>query len=271
MTVPAGCRSAVVAVALVLAGALAACGPSASGPTVTVFAASSLTDAFAELEAAYEAAHPGEDVVVAHAGSQILRLQIEQGAPADVFASADAGHVDALGDAGRIAARGVFAAGALAVVVPRGNPAGIGSLEDLPRARRLVLGASEVPVGRYTSALLEGAAGRFGPTWGDAVAASVVSREPNVRLVLAKVVLGEADAAIVYASDAAAAGDDVLARPVPPELAPAIAYHQAVLREAPNPAGARRWDAFVRSPAARDVLAGHGFGARESSAPGPGP
>lgn len=224
---------------------------------LVVLAASSLTNVFAELADRFEATHPGVHVVLATAGSQALRLQIESGAPADVFASADDAHVDALRSQGLIALDAPFASSSLVVVVPTGSTA-VRTFEDLPRAQNIVLGADSVPVGRYTRELLARADGRW-PGFRDRVTARVASREPNVRLVLAKITLGEADAAVVYRTDAIVAGDRVRAVPIPPELGPLATYRAAALAHAPQPALAAELLDLLASPEGQRILADHGF------------
>lgn len=251
-----------------LLGAGASCtrDGSDSATTVTVLAASSLVDAFAQLRDAFEAANPGVDVVLSTAGSQALRLQIEQGAPADVFASANAAHMDALLRQGLVRDVATFATGELVLVVPRGNPAGLRSLADLPRARRVVLGTEDVPVGSYSRTLLDRAETEYGAGFRARVQARVVSLEPNVRLVLAKVELGEADAAIVYRSDAVGpgSGSGAPARHVEvielPDLGITPRYHVGVLTAATAPALAERFVADLRSASGHAVLTRHGFG-----------
>lgn len=219
---------------------------------VHVSAAASLTDGFRSLEAAFEQEHPQVDVVVAYAGSQILRLQVEQGATAHVFASANPDHAQALVDQALLTPPRRFAANELAIVVAPGNPAGLRSLEDLPQAERLVIGTDGAPLGVYTRAMLQ----RAGPEFASRVLARVVSTESNARLVRAKVQLGEADAAIVYRTDAH--DMDGLPIPVPPELNPAIDY---VIGTAPDaPADAEAFVAFVHSEPGRARLVDLGFG-----------
>lgn len=191
------------AAAVLALAAASACSGEPDGPrTLRVYAASSLTEAFGELERAFEAANPSVDVVLAFAGSQVLRLQIEQGAPADVFASADAEHMQALVDAGLVSDPRVFAHNQLVVIVPAEGASSIASFADLPTAERLVLGAPQVPVGRYAREALRRASATLGADFEARVLARVVSEEANVRLARAKVELGEADAAIVYVTDA---------------------------------------------------------------------
>ncbi|MEZ4471579.1 MAG: molybdate ABC transporter substrate-binding protein [bacterium] len=236
---------------LLLALVVAGCArPPAS--EVVVFAASSLTDAYRALGAAFEAAHPGTRVVFAFAGSQTLRLQIDQGAPADVFASADATHLEGP----RLTGHHTVARNALVIITPLANPAGVDGLADLPRARRVVLGTPEVPIGRYTAALLDRAAAALGPDFRARVEAAVASREANVRLVRAKVELGEADAAIVYRTDAT---PRVRVVSVPAAWQPTVALLEARLVDAPHPALADAWLAFTAAPAGQAILRAHGF------------
>ena len=194
-----------VPAAVVLAGPAAA---TSSADTVRILAASSLTEAFREIAAGFEAENPGTKVEVSFAGSQVLRTQIEQGAPADVFASADREHAEALVRAGLLGPTRVFARNALVVIVPA-EAAEVTSLADLARPGiRLVLAGPAVPAGRYAAEALRrlDAAGTFGAGFSARVRSNVVSEETNVRAVLSKVVLGEADAGLVYATDAAAGG-----------------------------------------------------------------
>lgn len=225
---------------------------------LSVFAASSLTEAFQELERGFEAANPGVDVVLTFAGSQILRLQIEQGASADVFASADESHMTALVRAGWVSQEQVFAHNELVVITPRDNPAGLESFNDLPRASRVVIGAENVPVGSYTLELLQRAATRIGPEFASQVREHVVSEESNVRLVRAKVELGEAEAAIVYRTDAVTS-DRVRLISVPEELNARAGYYIGQLGRASHPELARRWIAYVRSEDGRAILSRRGF------------
>ena len=226
---------------------------------LTVFAASSLRDAFQDLGRNLEQQHPGTSVSFNFAGSQELRTQVEHGARADVFASADPRTLRALAGAGLALEPQVFARNEPVIVVPAGNPAGIHSLADLPRARRLVVGAPEVPIGEYTVRILEAASRRYGPAFGAAVESRVASRELNVRQVLAKVALGEADAAIVYRTDALASRGAVEVISIPPELNVVAEYPIAVLRGAPQAGLARAFVELVLSSAGQAVLARHGF------------
>ena len=201
-------RSLVACSILGLLLACPACAPWAvteRSRTLTVFAAASLADAFTEIGIAFETANPGAAVVFSFAGSQTLRTQIEAGAPADVFASANSTEMDLLIDAGLVAAGApqVFLSNKLAVILPPTNPKGVEQLQDLARpGLKLVLAAEEVPVGGYARQALDKMNGSFGKEFKAQVLANVVSNEDNVKQVVAKVQLGEADAGIVYASDA---------------------------------------------------------------------
>jgi molybdate transport system substrate-binding protein len=226
---------------------------------LTVFAASSLRDAFQDLGRIFEQEHPGTSVSFNFAGSQELRTQVEHGARADVLASADPRTLRALAGAGLSLEPQVFARNEPVIVVPAGNPAGIDALADLPRARRLVVGAPEVPIGEYTVRILEAASRRYGPAFGAAVESRVASRELNVRQVLAKVALGEADAAIVYRTDALASRGAVEVISIPPQLNVVAEYPIALLRGAPRPGLARAFVELVLSSAGQAVLARHGF------------
>jgi molybdate transport system substrate-binding protein len=188
--------------------------------TLTVFAAAALTDAFTELELELETAYPGLDIVYNFGGSQALVTQLSEGAAADVFASANLPQMTAAQDNGSIAGEAVvFARNQLAIVVPASNPAGIDDSADLGNdGLRLVLAQPEVPVGRYSResvCLMARDAATYGEGFAERVAANVVSEEEDVRDVLAKVELGEADAGIVYVSDARAGGEAVTAIAIP--------------------------------------------------------
>ena len=238
---------------LALAGCLTA--DPAQANTLHVFAASSLVDAVGELAAAFEAHHPGVTVQASFAGSQTLRLQIAEGAAADVFLSASGEHVDALLASGHLTQRAVFAHNSLALVVPADNPAGLTDFSQLPGAARVVVGAEAVPIGQYTVALLDNAAATYGAGFAGAVRQRVVSEERSVRLARARVLLGEADAAIVYQTDTAHEGLAVV--PIPPALNVRAAYHLGIV-DADDPL-ARQWAGFLAGAAGCAVLSAHGF------------
>lgn len=246
---------------LTVAIVAAACGPAAPdddgpgegelGGQLIVFAAASLTDAFEELRTAFVATHPDVEVVFNHAGSQTLASQLREGAPADVFAAANLAQMDTVAQDGQLAGEpDIFTANLLQIAVEPGNPHEVGGLEDLADAGLvLVLPAEEVPAGQYARQALDAAGVRITPS----------SLEHDVRAARSKVELGEADAAIVYASDIAAASGRVEGVAIPPEHNVAAAYPIAVLADAPNPSAAEAFVAFVLSDAGQQILAGHGF------------
>ncbi|MCA9531228.1 MAG: molybdate ABC transporter substrate-binding protein [Myxococcales bacterium] len=245
--------------ALALAPGAAGCHrDEAAARTLSVFAASSLTEAFRDLAREFEAARPGVRVAFNFAGSQVLRLQIEQGAAGDVYASANASHMSALVREGRVTEDHVFAHNALVVAVPHDNPAHVERFADLDKAERIVVGAPTVPVGAYTRALLDRSADVLGERFASAVRAHIASEESNVRLVLAKVVLGEADAAIVYRTDVRVT-DGVQVVPIPESLKTRAEYTIGVVRDSAHPRLAHEWVRYVRSAAGQAALARRGF------------
>lgn len=247
------------ALALGMALGMAGCVDGEIEPgTLNVYAASSLTEAFGELEGVFEAAHPGVDVAVTYAGSQILRLQIEQGAAADVFASANMEHMRALFESGLVSESQVFAHNDLVLIVPLDNPSGIETLGDLAHAQRLVLGAASVPVGRYAREILRRAAPVYEEGFEAIVMSRVVSEEMNVRLARTKVELGEADAAIVYRTDAGS-NDRVRLVEIPSELNVIADYPIGIVSRTAARAAAEAWVSLVGSEEGRAVLRRHGF------------
>jgi molybdate transport system substrate-binding protein len=187
---------------------------------LTVFAAASLTDAFEAVKADLEAANPVLSITYNFGGSQALVTQLTEGAAADIFASANTAQMAAAEEAGVIASAPVtFVRNRLAIVTPADNPVGIGVPADLGgEGIRLVLAQPEVPAGRYARESVCAMATEtavYGEDFVARVAANLVSEEEDVRNVLAKVQLGEADAGIVYVSDAAAAGAEVAVIPIP--------------------------------------------------------
>lgn len=238
-----------LAVALLI---LAACARPDSEATLTVFAASSLTAAFQDIAAEFEEAHADVKVVLNLAGSQTLATQILEGAAADVFASADTYQMDRAVTAKEpISGPVTFATNQLVIAVERGNPVGIETLADLEDGNpTVVLGAEDVPVGRYTSRLLAGAG----------VEVEAASHETSVGLVLAKVALGEADAGIVYRSDLVGA-DAVEGVPIPDEVNVTARYPIAAWeRDTGRPGLAADFVEFVLSEEGRTALRRAGLG-----------
>ena len=232
---------------------LAACGNAGNGTAdeILVSAASSLTEAFAKMEAAFETANPEIDVVLNLGGSSALREQILAGAPADVFASANTPNMDRVVDAGDVDGDPViFARNRLEIAVPAGNPGSVTGLADFARDELLIgLCAEDVPCGTYGRQALENAD----------VIPSVDTEEPNVRALLTKVEVGELDAGIVYATDVASTDGDVGGIEIPDDDNVYGDYPIAVLAEAPNADGAAAFVAFVLSDEGRMILADHGF------------
>lgn len=226
---------------------------------LVVFAAASLRDAFTATAGEFKRLHPGVAVTFNFAGTQELRTQLEHGAVADVVASADPRHMDELVRASRASSSVVFARNELVVAVSRESAASLRTLADLPRANRIVIGVPEVPVGRYTSQILDRASASLGADFRARVEARVVSRELNVRQVLAKVSLGEAQAGIVYRTDAHAARERVAIVPIPREVNVVAEYPIALVSGAPHPALARAWIAFVLSARGQKLLGDAGF------------
>ena len=231
---------------------------------LNVFAAASLAGAFGEIGRDFEREHPGTRVQFNLAGSQQLAAQIEQGAGADVFASADERWMSYLGDRSRLAGPPArFARNRLVVIVPRTNPARIARLQDLSRrGTKLVIGADAVPVGRYSREVLVRLAKTpdFAPDFARRVLANVVSEEENVRSVVGKVQLGEADAGICYRSDAMGAVSRFVRVFEIPEPAQVIAdYPIAVVEGTSQPETARAFMEYVLSPAGQRAIERHGL------------
>lgn len=232
-----------------LALALAACAPD-SGPQLVVSAAASLDDAFAALESSFEAANPGVDVLVNVAASSTLSHQIIEGAPIDVFASADTTNMQRVVAAGMAANPVIFATNRLQVAVPAGNPGGVGGVVDLARDELHVgLCAAPVPCGGLTRRLLH----RVG------VVPAVDTHEPGVRALVTKIAAGELDAGVVYVTDVLAGGDAVEGVDIADEVNVVAEYPIAALADAPSPVLAEAFVEFVRSDEGRAILAGFGF------------
>jgi molybdate transport system substrate-binding protein len=232
---------------------------SASEDELVVFAAASLRDAFTVLQRDFEGAHPGVELSFNFTGTQELRTQIEHGATLDVFASADQRHMDELVRASRVSAPITFARNEPVIVVAREAAHRIHELADLATASRIVIGTNDVPIGRYTLEILDRASASLGADFRARLEARVVSRELNVRQVLAKVSLGEAEAGVVYRTDAEAARGGVSIVTIPPHINVVAEYPIAVIRGAAHPKLARAWVELVCSPEGQGVLRRAGF------------
>ncbi len=251
---------------------LAACGgtPDPSGTntsqpvTLTVFAAASLKSAFTELGSDFRAVHPNVTVTFSFAGSDTLATQIDQGAPADVFASANATQMNVVVKAGLIASASprVFAHNRLVVVYPKSNPANLQTLQDLARPGvKVDLAANTVPAGQYAITFLTKASAdpAFSPDYKSQVLANVVSYESDVTTVLTKVSQGEADAGIVYTTDAQSVATSVGTIPIPDALNTVAVYPIAPIAASVNSTVAQQFVAYVLSASAQTVLAKYGF------------
>ena len=232
-----------------------ACGANAAAPSppprdLNVFAAASLTAAFTSLGTSFESSHRQVRVRFDFAGSSTLVQQIHEGAPADVFASADPANMQKLSDAGMVEPPAVFASNKLEIVVEKGNPKHIRGLSDLDRAGLVVvLAAAGVPAGTYAVEVLQKAGVKLTPR----------SQEQDVKAVVSKVALGEADAGIVYVTDVRAAGGAVDGVPIPDEQNVVATYPLAVLKRAPDAVDGRTFEAFVLSAQGQRLLASYGF------------
>jgi molybdate transport system substrate-binding protein len=231
---------------------------------ITVFAAASLTDAFQEMGERFKTAHPSSSVTFNFGASTQLVTQLDQGAQADVFASADQVQMDRAKAANRVAGPdAVFATNRLVITTPASNPGRIAGHADLARpGLRIVTTQSDVPIGAYTQAMLEKMSGsrRLGADFKDKVNANVVSREANVRQIVAKVQLGEADAGVVYKSDVTPQAAGQLATiDIPDEFNAPASYPIAEVSGAPNRAGAAAFVTFVLSPEGQGILAKWNF------------
>lgn len=250
-------RFAALAAGVLAVSALAGCGSGDPAPAdevggkVTVFAAASLTEAFTELGARFEAAHPGTEVVFNFGASSALAEQILQGAPADVFASAAPRNMRQVQDGGEAGAAPVtLARNRLEIAVPAGNPAGVTGLADFAKPEpKFALCAEQVPCGAAAAAVFAAAGVEPRPD----------TREADVKAVLTKVTLGEVDAALVYRTDVRAAGAAVQGIEFPEAVAAANDYPIVSLAHAPHPATAAAFVAFVTSEQAEPVFTEAGF------------
>lgn len=250
-----------------LVGGLVAQGRAADSKELVVFAAASLREVFQKLADGFEKSHPGVKVRLNFAGSQELRVQIEHGAKADVFASADTKHMETL-RAQKLAMEPTpFARNEPVVIVPAANPAKLTKFLDLPKAERIVVGVPEVPIGAYTEAILRGSEKHYGAKFRKGVVEHIRSRELNVRQVLTKVSLGEADAGIVYKTDALSAKEKVIAIAIPDTVNVIAEYPIARLAAAPQPDLAMEWLGFVLGPSGQKALDSAGFRSAGGAAP----
>jgi len=238
-------KLAVLVAMLAVTGGCGRDGAEAGSRPLTVFAASSLTEVFPELEprARYQ-----------FAGSDDLALQLREGAGADVLAAASLNYSAELHDEGVVGQPVVFATNRLVLAVPEDNPGGIRSVDDLSAPDvRLVIGAEGVPVGDYTRQVLD----NLDAT---AVLESVVSEEEDVKAIVSKIALGEADAGFVYTTDVRSAEEDILSIELPAEAQPTVEYTIAVVSESERKTEAQDFIDLVLSDEGVEALEAAGFG-----------
>lgn len=258
---------------------VSACGGSSTGTggtnsspvTLNVFAAASLQAAFTKIGSQFDAAHSNVKTTFNFAGSDALATQINQAAPADVFASANTAQMDVVVKAGNIDASAVktFAHNRLVVVLPKDNPGNISTLQDLGKSGvKVVLAAKTVPVGGYALQFLTKASAdpSYGATYQANVLKNVVSYEADVKSVLSKVSLGEADAGIVYTTDAATAADTTTQLAIPDNLNVIATYPLGVVKASKNASVAQQFVDYVAGADGQAVLASFGFVAGSSGA-----
>jgi molybdate transport system substrate-binding protein len=266
-----GCITAWIVIFVLTACGAPATQPSSSGGSassnkeLTVFAAASLTQPFNELGKQFEASNPGVKVTFNYNASQQLRGQLELGAYADVFASANVKEMNAAIQASLVVSgtQHIFVHNRLVVVYPKDNPAQITTLADLARPNlKLVIADRPVPAGQYTLEMLGkmSADPSFGPDFQTRVLANVVSREATIEAVANKIEIGEADAGVVYTSNVTrAAADKVRVLDVPDQFNQIASYPIAPLAQAANPELANQWIAFVLSETGQQTLSKYGF------------
>jgi molybdate transport system substrate-binding protein len=257
--------AAIIIVAMIaVAAVMTQSGAGQKDVEITVFAAASLKAAFTEIGENYEAAHPGTKITYNFDGSANLKTQIQNGAPADVFASADWKNFNATSAAGWVDNSTVelFAKNRLVVIIPESNPGNIQSLADLADpGLKIVIGDSSVPVGNYTRTvltLLTNSSEEF-TEFDSKVMANVVSQESAVNNIVTKVALGEADAGIVYTTDASGAGSKVTAIEIPDEYNVIAQYPIGVLAGSSHSSEAEAFVSYILSAEGQAVLAKYGF------------
>jgi molybdate transport system substrate-binding protein len=230
---------------------VSACSDSSVEDELLVSAAASLTDAFGEVESAFEEENPDVDVVLNLGSSSALREQVLEGAPADVFASANTSNMDQVAQAGELSGEAeIFVTNSLQIAVPTGNPAGVTGLEDFAREELLIgLCAEDVPCGDFGRQALENAG----------ISPSIDTNEPDVRALLTKIEAGELDAGITYVTDVLSSSGTVEGIEIPAEVNVVAEYPIATLAGVPNADAAAAWVEFVLSDEGQAILTSYGF------------
>jgi molybdate transport system substrate-binding protein len=245
----------------------AACGSSSTpegssgGVKLTVLAAASLTKVFPPIGPLFTKDHPNITFSFSFGGTDQLAAQIQQGAPADVFAGASAKYGDQLADANLIDPYEIFCTNQLVLITPASNPAGITSLQDLAnKPVKLVVGAETVPVGTYTRTVLSNLDSVYGAGYSEAVLGKVVSNEDSVTSIVTKVQSGEADAGFVYITDSMAAGSQVSHIELPADAQAVAKYPIAAVKAGKNTGVAQQFVDFMLTEPAQGLLQQAGFG-----------
>jgi molybdate transport system substrate-binding protein len=232
---------------------------------LTIYAAASLVEAFSQIGEEFEAARPSVKVVISFAGSQQIAQQVSQGAPGDLFASADVRQMENVINSGMVepGSQREFIHNQLVVILPEDNPGQVYEFGDLARpSLEIIIAAEEVPVGAYSMQMLERANQQpgLGSEFKAKVQGNVVSYEENVRAVLTKIVLGEAEAGIVYMSDIDGIPEaELQVIPIPEEINISASYYIAPLVDSPNKQLAEDFISLVLSPNGQEILSDHGF------------
>jgi len=249
-----------VAVLTLLVGTIQ---PAAAETRLVVFAAASLTETLQQVEPVFEKAHPGVDVILNLAASSRCRIQIEQGAPADVFMSANAANMNPLVEAKLAEKPTIFAHNRVVIITPKANPGEVAKPGDLAKSGlKLVTCSPEVPIGKYTRIVLGkmDASGNYESDFKDRVLANVVSEEPDVKGIVTKVRLGEADGGICYASDVTrAVRPDLRVIDIPDNVNVIADYPIAILKGSDEKSLAGEFVSFMLSQHGQRMLAENGF------------
>jgi molybdate transport system substrate-binding protein len=244
-------RMARLIVTTFVLGIVIACSDASVEGELLVSAAASLTDAFGEVESAFEEENPDVDVVLNLGSSSALREQILEGAPADVFASANTSNMDQVAQAGELSGEAeIFVTNSLQIAVPTGNPAGVTGLEDFAREELLIgLCAEDVPCGDFGRRALENAG----------ITPSIDTNEADVRALVTKIEAGELDAGITYVTDVLSTSGTVEGIEIPAEVNVVAEYPIGTLAGAPNAGTAAAWVEFVLSDEGQAILTSYGF------------
>lgn len=247
---------------LMLAGCGSSNASSGSHTTkLTVFAAASLNKVFPQIASAFQKNHAGVQFTFSFAGSDTLTTQIEQGAPANIFAGASTKYGDELAGKGLIDTPQIFATNKLILILPTANPAHITSLKDLTKpGLKIVIGDPTVPIGTYTRKVLANLDAVYGPSYASSVLKNVVSEALEVTSVVSSVELGDADAGFVYVTDANNAGSQVTRLDLPAAAQAVASYPIAVVKDSQNATTGRQFVTFMMGAQAQALLRNAGFG-----------